>query len=157
MSEMRRAAASLVERRVERFESRYGLEESRSRVDDALARSRHHDLAFFVPEWSVDGGKVSLQATFEPAPRIPLMLRVTSLVFVAMVAASAWVLLSSEDHGALRFLLPLGTALGVLALPFATLALASNRAAREAQVRRAVRRAIVEDDARVPQPARDPR
>jgi hypothetical protein len=152
MSEMRRAAASLLEKRVERFESRYGLEESRARVDDALARSRHHDLAFFVPEWSVEEGKVTLQAAFEPAAGVPRMLRVTSLVFAALVAASAWVLLSAEDHGALRFLLPLTTALGVLALPFATLALASNRAAREAQVRRAVRRAIVEDDTRVPQP-----
>ena len=148
MSEMRRAAASLLERRVERFESRYGLEQSRTRVDDALARSHHHDLAFFVPQWSVEDGKVTLQAFFEPAPGIPLLLRLTSLVFVALVAASAWVLLSAEDHGALRFLLPLTTALGVLALPFVTLALASNRAAREAQVRRAVRRAIVEEQSR---------
>jgi hypothetical protein len=150
VSEMRRAAASLVQRRVERFESRYGLEESRSRVDDALARSQHHDLAFFVPEWNVEDGKVTLQANFEPAARIALVLRIASLAFVAMVAASAWVLLSAEDHGALGFLLPLATGLGVLAFPFVTLALASNRAAREAQVRRAVRRAIVEDDSRVP-------
>ena len=82
MSEMRRAAASLLERRVERFESRYGLEESRLRVDDALARSQHHDLAFFAPDWSVEDGKVTLLATFEPARGTPLLLRITSLVCV---------------------------------------------------------------------------
>lgn len=148
MSEMRRAAAGLLERRVERFPSRYSLEESRLRVDDALARSHHHDLASFVPEWIVEDGRVTLQATFEPARSTPLLLRVTSLVFAMMVGASAWVLLSAEDHEALRFLLPLATALGMLGFPFVTLALASTRAAREAQVRRAVRRAIVEEASR---------
>ena len=146
MSEMRRAAASLLERRVERFESRHGLEVSRARLDEALARSQHHDLASFAPTWQEEAGKVVMQATFEPAPRVQLLLKLTSLVFVLLVAASAWVLLAEADYGALRFLLPLVTVLGILGLPFVTLGIASARAAREAQARRAIRRAL-EDEA----------
>ena len=145
MSEMRRAAASLLERRVERYRSRHGLEASQSRLHEALARSQHHDLASFAPAWQEEDGRVVMQATFEPAPRVQLFLKLTSLVFVLLVAASAWVLMSEADYGALRFLLPLATVLGILGLPFVTLGIASARAAREAQARRAIRRALEDE------------
>src|SRR5688500_17200380 len=145
MSEMRRAAASLLERRTERYVSNHGLEESRQRLAQALARSQHHDLAAFTPRWSEEAGKVVLEVAYEPAKRVKLFLQLTSIVFALLLGASAWVLLSDADYGALGFLLPLGTVLGVLGFPFVTLAFASARAAREAQARRAIRRALEDD------------
>src|SRR5688500_7634445 len=145
MSEMRRAAASLLERRTERYPSTHGLEESRLRLEQALARSQHHDLAAFTPRWSEEAGNVILEVTYEPEPRVALFLKLTSLVFALLLGASAWVLLSDADDGALTFLLPLATFLGVLGSPFVTLAFASARAAREAQARRAIRRALEDD------------
>jgi len=146
MSEMRRAAAGLVERRVERFESHHGLEESRSRLRAALERAKLRDVLAFEESWQEEDGRAVLVATFEPSGRVKRFLEISSLVFALMIGASAWILFSTDESAALRFLLPLVTVFGVLGFPFVALAIASRRDARESQLRRAVARAFAADD-----------
>lgn len=150
MSEMRRAAASLVERRVERFESRHGLEASRSRLHDALQRAKLHGLVPLNESWHEEGGHAVLVATFEPSRRVKRFLELTSVVFVMLVGSSAWVLLSPEDQGTLRYLLPFATVLGVLGFPFVALGIASARAADEARLRKAIGVALRDEEERYP-------
>ena len=142
MSEMRRAAASLVEQRRERFTSAYDLAASQQRVAEALLRNQHHGIAEFTPAWREEDGVVILEAVFEPPKRVLRMLRMSSLVFMLLVAGSIWVVAADADHGALRFLLPMMTVLGVLGFPFVALGLASARSAREAQAAKVFRAAL---------------
>jgi hypothetical protein len=147
---MRRAAASLVERREERFESRHGIEESRTRLHAAFERAQLRPPLPFRQSWHEEGGHAVLVATFEPSRGVKRFLEITSLVFVMLMGSSAWVLLSAGEHGALRFLLPLTTALGVLGLPFVTLGIASARAATESRIRRAIGVALRDEEERFP-------
>ena len=153
MSEMKRAAASLVARRTERFESRHALDESKSRLEAALSRARIPRPWPFAEAWSEAQGRAVLEATYEPSPRAHAFLKSASLGFVLLVAASAWALTNS-DSAALRFLLPLATVLAILGFPFVTLALASNRDALESRIRKAIRVALLDEDDKLPPPQR---
>ncbi len=154
-SEMRRAAEALVERRRERFESRHALAPSQERLEAALAgvplRYTRLDLA-----WSGEDGRVLLDASFAPAARIPRFLNVSSLAIFALVAASVWLLVSRREAGAEKFLVPLFTGLAILAFPFAALGLSSQREAEEARARRAIRKALLDEDDAYPRPQRWP-
>ncbi len=146
-SETRRAAKALIEHRVERFESRHAAAESKLRLDAALAHARPEGRVVFTPRWELAGPLVVLNAEFAPAPRIQRVLKATSAAMTALVAASAWVLLTPRPEGdALTFLLPLITGLVILALPFVFVALGSNREAEEARIRKAIRTALVDEE-----------
>jgi hypothetical protein len=149
MSEMKRAARSLVEVRTERFESRHGLVESRARLAGALQRARIEASAPFETAWSEENGLAVLEVTFPPSRRARTFLNLASVGFLLLIAASVY-LLRSTDEGALRFLVPLFTGLAVLAFPFVTLGIASSRAAQESRVRRAIRVALLDEDEAFP-------
>ena len=148
MSELRRAARALVETRSERFESHYGPAESKSRLEAALARMGVERSTVLLPGWSEAGGKAVLEARFEPPARTLATLKGLSAAMALAVAASVWAVVALD--GALQFLLPLFTALAILALPFVALGLASQREAQEARLRRAIRTALLDEPERLP-------
>src|SRR5512134_3463674 len=114
MSELRRAARALVEKRSERFESRHGLDESKARLAAALERVAAGGSTVFTPVWETHGAQPVLDAQFAPPGRTQRILKVLSLGMALAVAASAWAIAALE--GAPRFLLPLFTVLATLAL-----------------------------------------
>ena len=145
-SETRRAAQALIEHRVERFESRHGADESRSRLERALANARPEGRVVFMPRWESDGPRCVLNAEFVPPPGIQWFLKATSIAMTLLLAASAWVIFTPRPDGdALAFLLPLSTGLAILALPFVFVALGSNREAEEARIRKAIRVALIDE------------
>jgi hypothetical protein len=141
MSEMRRAARALVERRVESFESAYDETTSRERLARALGHAGLRTGPTFRTDWREAQGKAVLDASFLPSPRTLWLLRALSLAMVAFIALTVWILMRPGE-GAERFLLPLFAVLTVLALPFLTLGLSSARAAREARLAKAIRVAL---------------
>jgi len=148
MSEMKRAARALVEVRSESFESRHALEESKARLADALGRARAEGRSVFTTAWSADGGRAVLVARFAPPATTLRLLQALSGGMAIAVAASAWAIATQE--GALQFLLPLSTALAILALPFVALGLGSQREAEEARIRKAIRVALLDEEERLP-------
>ena len=153
MSEMKRAGRALVESRTERFESVHPLEESRSRLAAAMARAKVVPGGSFVPEWREEKGRAVLEATFLPPRGIHGLLRAISILLMALIAASVYVLMR-YPAGAVRFLLPAFTILSILALPIVTLALNSQREAHESRIRRAIREALLDQDPGFPPPHR---
>jgi hypothetical protein len=151
MSEMKRAARALVERRMERFESRHSLAESKARLDAAIAKITRTGASQFRPTWIEEGGKAILQAEFLPRARTRSVLAASSLVLSLLVLESAWLLYSAEG-GSARYLVPLFTGLAILAFPFVALALSSNREAEESRIRRAIRVALLDEAQRMPPP-----
>src|SRR4051812_14582130 len=105
MSEMKQAAKALVERRIERFESLYPPEESRSRLATALERARVAPDATFGVHWSEEAGRAVLEAEFLPPRGIHGLLRAISIGMLVMVIASVYEVMAVEA-GAARFLLP---------------------------------------------------
>ena len=148
MSELKRAARSLVETRTERFESRHGVEESGRRLNEALERIGPAGATTFTTRWGEENGHATLEARFAPVPRTQRLLQVFSLGMSLAVAASAWAIATQE--GPLQFALPLFTLLAILALPFVALGLASHRDAAEARIRRAIRVALLDEPERLP-------
>ena len=148
MSEMRRAARSLVETRTERFESLHGLEESRRRLDDGLERLRPWRTVDFTRRWDTESARPILLATFAAPPRTQRLLKALSFGMAMLVAVSAWAMLSREVSGVTAFLLPLVAALAILGFPFLVLGLASARQADESRIRKAIRVALLDEHGR---------
>jgi len=149
-SETQRAARALVERRTERFESRHGLEASRRRLDDTLSRARPRGRVVFTPEWKSEDGKVFLDATFAPPPRVGLFLKSTSIAMTLLVAATVWALVAQDAGAATAWLFGLFTAFTILALPFVYVAMGSARAAEETRITRAIRAALMDEEEKLP-------
>lgn len=149
MSEMKRAARALVERRSERFESRHTLAQSQARLAAALERLELGGAANFRQTWHEDHGKTILEGEFLPRPRTRIFLTSSSILMSLLVLASAWLLVTTDD-GALRYLVPLTTSLLILAFPFVALALSSNRAAEESRIRKAIRVALQNEEEKFP-------
>lgn len=149
MSEMKRAAKALVERRTERFESRHPLAESKARLDAAIAKLKLTGASQFNSVWIDEGGKAILQAEFLPRARTQSVLTASSIFLSLLVLESAW-LLYSREGGTARYLVPLFTGLSILAFPFVALALSSNREAEESRIRRAIRIALLDEAERLP-------
>ena len=149
-SEAKRAAQALVDRRVDRFESRHPLEESKSRLAAALQRARPEGRVVLTPRWSEAEGKAILDAGFDPPPRTQRFLRLTSIAITLLILATAWALLSTGDVPPATWLLALFTALAVLGLPFVFIAMGSSRLAEEARILRAIRAALLDEEERLP-------
>ena len=145
MSEMRRAARALVERRVESFESRHDEATSRERLARALERAHLQGGPTFEATWRRSEGRTILDAAFLPSARTLWLLRALSLAMAACIALATWVVMRPGE-GPERFLLPLFAVLTVLALPIVTLGLSSARAAREARLSKAIRVALQDAD-----------
>jgi hypothetical protein len=152
-SEFRRAAKALVESRVERFETPRPIAEAKARLAAALRELAPRGSVDFTGAWTVVGDRELFEARFTPPRRTRRLLDATGAVLMALIGASAWVLYAGTPGAALTFLLPLATALAVLAFPFASTALGSQREADEAHIRGAIRRALEDADAQYPPPA----
>jgi len=144
-SEMRRLAKALVETREETFASRHALEESKARLDAALASLEPKEVRF-ERSWRSDAGNVALDVRFTPAPRTRRFLQASSVVLLLLIASGAWAFMTPGEDLPARFLAPLFAVLGILAFPFVAVALGSQREAEEARVRRAIRRALTDED-----------
>jgi hypothetical protein len=144
-SELRRMARALVEHRAESFASRHGRAESESRLKSAMAGIEPRRLRF-ESRWSEAPAGLALDAEFHPAARTQRLLQWASLALVALIAASAWALLSDQVERTSAFMVTLATVLGILALPLAAAALGAQREAEEARIRRALRRALTDED-----------
>jgi len=145
VSDMKRAAQALVQTRVERFESLHALAESKARLAAAFARTKIEPGASFDAQWSESGGRAVLEARFLPPGGIHGLLRAISVAMLVLLAASVYEIVAVKD-GAARFLLPLATLLVILGFPIFTLALNSQREARESRIVRAIRVALLDAD-----------
>jgi hypothetical protein len=151
MSEMRKAARELVQRRSESFESRHHSRSSRERLAHAHPRAGLSPDATFHVDWREVDGRTILDASFLPARGTIALLRALSIAMVALLALTVWIL-RQPGEGAQRFLVPLFAVLSILAIPFVTLGMSSARAAREARIRRAIRAALLDADEAFPPP-----
>src|SRR4051812_20433553 len=144
-SEMRRMAKSLVERRTESFRSRYGRDDSARRVQPAISAFVPKGMVFET-SWREDAGATWLDVSFAPARRTRFFLNSASTVLSLMLVATLWSMVAPGEPMSGRFLLGLLTLLAVLAFPFVVVAYGSRREAEEATLRKAIRRAIVDDE-----------
>ena len=149
-SELRRVARALVERRTERFESRHSREESIARLQPALAALGLKGATQFHGDWKVEDGKVHLEAQFAPARSTRQFLNTSSLALTLLLAAGAWALLWPQEDRSIQFLLPLAAVFAILAFPFVAAALGAQREAEEARIRRAIRKALLDEDDKPP-------
>ena len=145
-SEAQRAAKALVDRRIERFESRHPLAQSQARLAGALDRARPEGHVTFTARWSTVDGKAVLEAGFDPPARTQRFLQLTSLAMTLLIAATAWALWSSPEVVPATWLLALFTGLTVLGLPFVFIAMGSNRLAEESRIVRAIRAALMDEE-----------
>ena len=144
-SEMRRMAHALIAHRAESFASRHGREESELRLKSAMAGIRPRRLRF-ESRWSEAPSGLSLLVEFHPAARTQRMLQASSVMLVALIAASGWALFSGQVERTLAFILALATVLWILALPLVVAAFGAQREAEEASIRRALKRALTDED-----------
>ena len=144
-SEMRRMAKALVERRSESFASRHSVEESTRRLAQALAPFGER-AARLETAWHSGPEGVRLEAGFPPPKRLRAFLNASSLALAAAIVASVWALVSPGEDRSFRFLLPLATLLAIFGFPFVMVALGAQREAEEARMRKAIRRALAEDE-----------
>lgn len=145
MSEARRIARALLAERDESFATRHPLAQSQARLARALAAVPVRATRF-AHEWREEQGAPMLQVHFAPLARTRLWLRAMSVGLTILVACSAWVVASADEQRTLKILLPIFTVLAILAMPFVVVALGSQREAEEAQVRRAIRRALLDEE-----------
>ncbi len=144
-SEMRRMAGLLVERRSESFESRYSREESAMRVERVTAGIAPKGMVFET-SWRESPGAPILDVTFSPSPGTRRFLNIVSAVLALLLAATVWALVTPGEPPVSRVLIAVFMMLALLAFPFVMVAYGSRREAEEANLRRAIRKAIVEED-----------
>jgi hypothetical protein len=157
MSESRRLARSLVEPEAITLESRYGRAESIERLRHAAGAFRTElegervtivaDHARLEARWEGGAQDLRLEGQFVPGRTTRFALYGMSLVMTLLMAASAWLLLATEV-GTARFLVPLFTVLAVLALPFVFTGMASVAEADRSRIRKALRVALQDEEAR---------
>jgi hypothetical protein len=144
-SEMRRMARLLIERHSESFESRYSREESVKRVERATAGVAPRGMVFETA-WRESPGAPTLEVTFSPAPRSRRFLNGMSAILTLLLAATIWALVTPGEPPVSRALIAIFTIIVMLAFPFVIVAFGSRREAEEATLRRAIRKAIVEEE-----------
>ena len=144
-SETSRIAKALVASRAESFASRHSRAESETRLAAALAPICPRRLVF-ESRWREASGATFLDAEYRPAPGVRRFLHATSIALVALIAASAWALMSARDAGTLAFLVPLAAVLAIAGFPLLVVAIGSQREAEEDRIARAIRRALTDED-----------
>jgi len=144
-SETRRIAKALVATREESFASRHPRAESQARLAAALARIDARRLRF-ESRWREEPTGLVLDASYSPAPGVKRFLHATSVVLLALIAASVWSVMALDGASALAFLVPLTTVLAILAFPFVVVAIGSQREAEEARIGKALARALTDED-----------
>ena len=149
-TEAQRAARALMDRRVERFESRYPLSESRSRLDGTLSRARLEGRVVFTPQWRDADGKTMLEASFAPPARVGVILKTLSVALTLLILATAWAVLSGAPGSSAAWLLGLSTGLAMLAMPWIFVAMGSSRLAEEARITRAIKAALMDAEEKLP-------
>ena len=149
-TEAQRAARALMDRRVERFESRHTVDESRRRLEATLSRAHLDGRVVFTPEWRDADGKVLLDATFSPAPRVGTILKTLSIALTLLMGLTAWVMWSPDTGPSTTWLLGLFTGLVLLVMPWIFIAMGSSRLAEEARITRAIRAALQDEDQKLP-------
>ena len=155
MSEMRRAARRLVEPIVETFESRHGLDESRARLEAALAKVPAAERAGFTPHWGGEPQRPVLEARFAPSRGTLRFLQGLSLAMASLVGVTVWALATGAPR-VFAYIAATWTVLAILGFPFLVLGLASAKDAREARIRKAIRVALLDEEERLPPPQRWP-
>ena len=149
-TEAQRAASALMARRVERFESRHPMAESKTRLEATLARARPEGRVAFDPTWSDADGKVLLDAVFSAPPRVGTILKSLSIAFTLLLVVTAWAVLSPSAGTSTAWLLGLFTGLAVLGMPWIFVAMGSNRLAEEARITRAIKAALMDEEEKLP-------
>jgi hypothetical protein len=149
-TEAQRAARALVERRVERFESRHPRAESETRLRDALSRTGLEDRVFLTPTWTTIEGKAVLDAAFAPPPRVSTILKSLSTALTLLVLVTVWAFVAPGVDVATQWLLGLFTFFAMLTLPWVFIAMGSSRLAEEARIRRAIRAALMDEEEGLP-------
>ena len=142
---MRRMARLLVERRSEAFESRYPQDESVRRMERATAGFAPRGMNY-ATSWRESAGKPTLDVTFSPSRRTSRFLNVMSAILTLLLAATIWALMMPGEPPVSRVLISVFTLLALLAFPFVIVAFGARREAEEATLRRAIRKAIVEEE-----------
>src|SRR5205085_1732754 len=145
-----RAARALMDRRVERFESRYPMQESQKRLEGTLSRARLEGRVVFTPQWRDADGKALLDASFSPPPRVGVMLKTLSLALSLLILATAWAILTGGAGTSGSWMLGLSTGLAMLAMPWIFVGMGSSRLAEEARITRAIRAALVDEEQKLP-------
>jgi hypothetical protein len=148
-SEMRRVAKALVERRSESFASRYPRDESIARLKKALEGFAPTRLQL-ESAWHEGPEGLRLDVRFNPARRTDWFLKASSVFLTLLMGSAVWAWLAPGEDRTVKFLVPLLTVLGILAFPFVVVALGSQREAEESRLRRAIRRALVDEDEKFP-------
>lgn len=149
MSETKRISTALVGHHTKRFESRHDLAQSQARLGQSLAGARLEGRVVFTPSWKTEGGVTVLDAGFGPPEKTLRFVKVMSIAITALIVATVWGAVTSSEP-ALAWLLPIFTALTVLAFPFVFVAMGSNREAEESRIRKAIRVALVDEDPAYP-------
>jgi hypothetical protein len=144
-SEMRRMAGLLVERRSESFESRYSREESALRVERVIAGITPKAMVFET-SWRESPDAPILDVTFSPSPGTRRFLNIVSVALTLLLAATVWALMTPGEPPVSRVLIAVFMMLALLAFPFVMVAYGSRREAEEANLRRAIRKAIVDEE-----------
>jgi hypothetical protein len=164
-SEIRRAAQALVATHTRSFPSRFSRAESVVRLTAALGAivtqsgkraavrgvvtADRVDLEFgrqlgkrsqcsFKGAWSDDGEVVRLDGAFIPVARTRRFLSSVSLVMSLLILASLWAIFSPNQDATMKVLVPIFTALSILAFPYVVVAMASHREVEEQAIAKVV-------------------
>lgn len=143
-SEMRRLAKALVEHRSESFASRYPRAESEERVRRALEDFAPRGLAYETA-WRDAPEGPTLDVALAPSRNSSRFLGVSSILLTVLVASTAYVAFDPTVATATRLMLGLATTFAILGFPLVVVAYGSRREAEEATLRRAIKRALIED------------
>ncbi len=149
-SEMRRAAQALVASRRETFETAHALDSAQRRLERSLAELPAPRAVRYRGEWKSVAGRPVFEASFEPTARARRFLNAASVVLGLLVLASAWAIWAPGENPVMKFLVPLSTALAILAFPLVVAALASHREAEESRIARAIKRALRDEESYPP-------
>lgn len=143
-SEMRRMARALIEHRAASFPAPFARDEAEARVQAALASIEPRRLRL-ERRWAEGPSGLRLETEYRPRALAKRMLEASSIALVALVALSAWALLSDQVDRTLAFIVTLATVLWMLGFPLVVAAFGAQREAEEARIARALKRALTDE------------
>lgn len=143
-SEMRRMARALVEHRSATYAVPFPRPEAEARVKAALDPIDPRRLRL-ERRWVEGPDGLALLTDLLPSPAMERLLKISSVVLVALFAATAWALLSDRVERTLAFIVTVTAVLGVLAFPLVVAAFGAQREAEESRIARALKRALTDE------------